>query len=87
MSDATKYALAEDFDRVLSLNLTTAYQARTADAQVDEELERYILSRIEERRDAKKAKDFARADAIRAELLERGIVLEDTREGVKWKKV
>ena len=35
---------------------------------------------------AKKAKDFAKADAIRAELLEKGIVLEDTREGVKWKR-
>ena len=30
------------------------------------------------------AKDFAKADAIRNELLEKGIVLEDTREGVKW---
>ena len=34
----------------------------------------------------KKEKDFAKADAIRNELLEKGIVLEDTREGVKWKK-
>ena len=37
--------------------------------------------------EAKKAKDFAKADAIRASLLEMGIVLEDTREGVKWKRV
>ena len=36
---------------------------------------------------AKKEKDFAKADAIRNELLEKGIVLEDTREGVKWKMV
>ena len=50
------------------------------------ELERYVLERIEERKAAKKAKDFATADAIRAELLSKGIVLEDTREGVKWKK-
>ena len=42
---------------------------------------------ILERTNAKKAKDFARADSIRAELLEKGIVLEDTREGVKWKRV
>nr|MCR4588417.1 cysteine--tRNA ligase [Lachnospiraceae bacterium] len=41
---------------------------------------------IEERQAARKNKDFARADAIRNELLEKGIVLEDTREGVKWKK-
>lgn len=52
---------------------------------MDEELEAYILSRIEERKAAKKQKDYAKADAIRQELLEQGIVLEDTREGVKWK--
>ena len=86
MSDATKYALAEDFDRVLSLDLTTAYAQRQAENGVDEELEAYVLEKIEERREAKKEKDFARADAIRAELLEKGIVLEDTQEGVKWKK-
>ena len=37
-------------------------------------------------RPLKKEKDFAKADAIRNELLEKGIVLEDTREGVKWKR-
>ncbi len=41
---------------------------------------------IAERQAARKAKDFARADEIRNMLLEKGIVLEDTREGVKWKK-
>jgi cysteinyl-tRNA synthetase len=46
----------------------------------------YIEAKIAERKAAKKAKDFARADAIRAELKEKGIILEDTREGVKWKK-
>ena len=88
MPDATKYALAEDFDRVLSLNLTTAYASMEAEANgdVDAETERYILEKIEERKAAKKEKNFARADEIRAELLEKGIVLEDTREGVKWKK-
>ncbi|MBQ6553674.1 MAG: cysteine--tRNA ligase, partial [Firmicutes bacterium] len=39
---------------------------------------------IEKRTDAKKAKDFATADAIRAELLEMGVVIEDTRAGVRW---
>lgn len=87
MSDATKYALAESFDEVLSLNLTTAHAAREADNDVDAEMESYILAKIEERRAAKKEKDFAKADAIRNELAEKGIVLEDTREGVKWKKV
>ena len=86
MSDATKHALAESFDEVLSLNLTTAYAAKEAENGVDAELERYVLARVEERKAAKKEKDFAKADAIRNELLEKGIVLEDTREGVKWKK-
>lgn len=86
MSDATKYALAESFDRVLSLDLTTAYQAKEADKGVEGEMERYILEKIEERKAAKKEKNFALADQIRSELLEKGIILEDTREGVKWKK-
>ena len=41
---------------------------------------------IRQRQEARKARDFARADAIRNELLEKGILLEDTREGVKWKR-
>lgn len=86
ISDSTKYALAESFDEVLSLDLTTAYAAKEAENAIDAELESYVLARIEERTAAKKAKDFAKADAIRNELLEKGIVLEDTREGVKWKK-
>jgi cysteinyl-tRNA synthetase len=44
-----------------------------------------IEKKIEERKAARKAKDFARADEIRQELLAKGILLEDTREGVKWK--
>ena len=49
-------------------------------------LEADIENLIEERQQARKNKDFARADEIRDELLAQGIVLEDTREGVKWKK-
>ena len=45
-----------------------------------------IEALIEERQAARKAKDFKRADEIRSELLSKGIILEDTREGVKWKK-
>ena len=50
---------------------------------LDEDIERLI----EERQQARKNKDFARADEIRNSLLEQGIALEDTREGVKWKKI
>lgn len=85
ISDKTKLALLNSFDEVLSLDLT-AGELQEADAGVDMELESYILAKIEERKAAKAEKDFARADAIRAELLEQGIVLEDTREGVKWKR-
>ncbi|MCM1569925.1 MAG: cysteine--tRNA ligase [Roseburia sp.] len=87
ISDATKYALAESFDQVLSLNLTAAAAREEKAQDVDEELESYILGRIEERTAAKKQKDFAKADAIREELLEKGIVLKDTREGVVWSRV
>ncbi len=45
-----------------------------------------IEAMIEERQAARKAKNFQRADEIRNELLSKGIILEDTREGVKWKK-
>lgn len=86
ISDATKYALAASFDEVLSLDLTVVREEKTEDNDVDTELEAYVLAKIEERKAAKKEKDFAKADAIRAELLEQGIILEDTREGVKWKK-
>ena len=55
--------------------------------QKEEMLDADIEKLIEERQAARKAKDFARADEIRAQLLEKGIVLEDTREGVKWKRV
>ncbi|MCM1134995.1 MAG: cysteine--tRNA ligase, partial [Clostridium sp.] len=50
-------------------------------------LEEDIEVLIAERQAARKAKNFQRADEIRGELLEKGIILEDTREGVKWKRV
>ena len=50
---------------------------------LDEEIENLIA----ERQNARKAKDFARADEIRGLLLEKGIELKDTREGVKWKRI
>ena len=56
-------------------------------AEVKEELlDTEIEKLIEERQAARKAKNFARADEIRNELLEKGITLLDTREGVKWKR-
>ena len=52
----------------------------------DEILDADIEALIAERQAARKEKNFARADQIRDELLAKGIILEDTREGVKWKR-
>lgn len=52
----------------------------------EENLDDEIEELIHERQDARKNKDFAKADEIRDKLLAMGIVLEDTREGVKWKR-
>ena len=85
LNGATKRAVIEDFDQVLSLDLLKEEVQETAD--VDEELTAYVEGKIAERKAAKKEKNFALADAIRNELLEQGIMIEDTREGVKWKKL
>ncbi len=53
----------------------------------DEILDDEIQKLIEDRNEARKNKDFAKADQIRDGLLDQGIVLEDTRDGVKWKRV
>ena len=79
---ATKVALINSFDEVLSLDITKAEEAK--ESNVDSELEAYILERIEARKAAKKNKDFALADAIREELAAKGIQIKDTREGTVW---
>jgi len=54
-------------------------------AKKEVKLEDRILNKIEEREQARRAKEFIRADQIRVELLAEGVVLEDTRDGVRWK--
>ena len=76
LSDAQKRYLVSEFDKVLSLNLLVEDKK-----EIDTELESYINSKIEERNNAKKNKDYALADAIREELLSKGIIIKDTREG------
>jgi cysteinyl-tRNA synthetase len=85
-NDKTKLELIKDMDSVLSLDLLEAAAAKkeAAGSSVDEELSQFIQEKIAERAAAKKEKDFARADAIRAELMERGVAIKDTREGVVW---
>lgn len=66
----------EDLCSVLGIETTKEEEI------LDEEIEKLI----EERQAARKNKDFARADEIRDQLLEQGIVLKDTKEGVKWSR-
>ena len=52
-----------------------------------DDLSKEVEALIEERQNARKNKDFKKADEIRDKLTEMGIVLEDTRQGVKWRKI
>ena len=70
-------------EELTSLADILGFTLEKKEESLDEEVERLIA----ERQAARKAKNFARADEIRAELLAKNIVLEDTREGVKWKRV
>ena len=84
LNGAEKRALIEDFDKVLSLSLLT--ESETEETEEDPALVAYVEEMIEKRKNAKKEKNFALADEIRAELLQKGIVLKDTREGTLWEK-
>lgn len=69
-------------DKLLELGDILGLIFEKKEEMLDSEIERLIA----DRQAARKARNFQRADEIRALLLEKGIVLEDTREGVKWKK-
>ena len=93
-SGKTKLALIADFDRVLSIGLieaakrfkeNAAKQQEEALASVPEE-DKWIIEAIAKRAEAKKAKNYAEADRIRAELLERGVTLTDTAQGTTYSK-
>ena len=77
LNNKTKLFLVEEFDKVLSLDLLK-------EDKIDEELEKYIFEKIEERNVAKKNKDYSKADNIREELESRGILISDTREGTSY---
>jgi cysteinyl-tRNA synthetase len=84
LNNKEKLHLVEDFEKVLSLDLFNFEEEKE---DVHEDMVKYIEEMIEKRKQAKKNKDFSLADSIRAELLEKGVVLEDTRQGVNWKIV
>ena len=87
-NDKTKLALIEDFDRVLSLDLLAAAERVRAEEPAaptaDGDLAKRIEALIAERLDAKKAKNYARADELRAELCAMGVTLVDTKEGTTY---
>ena len=80
ITNNTKFELIKKFDSVLSLSLVK-------DNKIDPELEKYILEKIEERKQAKINKDYELADKIRKELEEKKILLKDTREGTIYEKM
>lgn len=86
INDVIKLELIKSFDEVLSLDLLKDH-GNDKESSVDSELKEYILAKIEERKAAKKEKDFAKADAIRDELAAKGIQIKDTREGTVWEIV
>ena len=66
------------FDSVFDVLRPSAKQESLSDAEVE--------ARIAARTQAKKARNFAEADRLRDELLAEGIILEDTKDGVRWKR-
>ncbi len=76
----TKFALRWA-EREGRLNEASA-EVRAQNSLTDEQ----IQALVDERQQAKKRRDFTRADAIRKELAEKGIVLEDSKDGVRWKR-
>jgi cysteinyl-tRNA synthetase len=70
--------LFERFDSIFDVLKPSVEEGGITETEID--------ALIAERNQARKAKDFKRSDEIRAELLDRGIVIEDTKEGVRWKR-
>ena len=81
-AESTKETIIEVRNTIINLCDVLGIKAELEKEILAEDIEKLI----EERQAARKAKNFARADEIRDELLAKGIILEDTREGVKWKK-
>jgi cysteinyl-tRNA synthetase len=88
VNGATKLAIFDALDTVLSLNLTVRPKVEETPAEPAEkdEFTLYVEEMIAQRAAAKKAKDYAKADAIRAELKEKGVTLIDTPQGTTFKK-
>lgn len=79
--DAKGY-LVQLKEKIVELSDILGLIVEKEEEMLDDEIEQMIAKRQE----ARKAKDFKKADGIREALLKKGIILEDTREGVKWKR-
>ena len=86
INDDTKLKLISSFDTVLSLDLLKTDEANSTN-DLDKELLKHIEEKIEERKQAKQNKNFELADKIRDELLNEGIIIKDTREGVTYEVI
>ena len=79
INDITKRCLIESFDKVLSLDLL-----KEKEDIIDSELEKYINDMINKRAIYKKNKEYDKADKVREELKDRGVIIKDTREGTVY---
>ena len=85
-SGNTKLALIKEFDKVLSIGLIEAAAKLGAESDGSEDIPAEIAQLIEQRKAARKAKDFALADSIRDKISELGYIVEETRQGTKVTK-
>ncbi len=84
VTEESSYALVKkSYDTIVKLLDVLGINAK----REEESLDSKVQELIDQRQEARKNKDFARADEIRDELLSMGIELKDTREGVKWKRI
>ena len=84
VNDATKLEALRDIDKVLSLDLVTEVEQKEAPVVEKSDFEKEIEALIVERAEAKKAKNYARADEIRNDLKARGVTLIDTPQGTTY---
>lgn len=84
LDDATKLYLINEFDKVLSLDLTKASPAQAKTESADSEINAEVEALIAQRTKARAEKDWATADAIRDKLKEMNVVIKDTKDGIEW---